>query len=450
MTNIELQEEFSRLYAENADKISEGTSGLLNQYRDRALVDFKKLGIPTKKTEDYRYTDLMSYLKGDYTYELAPSRYSVDLEDLFRCDIPELNTHIILVLNGFYYEKNQPANLPEGMIISSLAKASIDHPEIVNKHYSQYADTSLDSLAALNTLFAQDGIFIYVPGNTVLEKPIQIINIGFSLHNLRITRRNLIVADQGAQASILVCDHTLCRRSFITNSLTEIYTGENARVDYVRMQNENSKSSQITNTFIHQEANSTFSSNTISLHGGLIRNNVFAKLNGEGATNNTHGIFFGADNQHVGSFTNIHHAKPHCLSDQLFKGVLDDNSTGAFNGKIMVDKYAVKTLAYQRNNNMLLSKSAKMNTKPQLEIYNDDVKCSHGATTGQLDTDAIFYLRSRGIAYEEARHLLMYAFANEVISKISLEPLRERMNDMVEKRLRGELSQCENCTIRHN
>jgi Fe-S cluster assembly protein SufD len=216
------------------------------------------------------------------------------------------------------------------------------------------------------------------------------------------------------------------------------------------MQNENSSSSQISNTFIHQEANSAFSSNTLSLHGGLIRNNLFAKLNGEGATNNTYGIFFGDDNQHVGTFTNIHHAKPHCLSDQLFKGILDENSTGAFNGKILVDKYAVKTLAYQRNNNILLSKTAKMNTKPQLEIYNDDVKCSHGATTGQLDTDALFYLRSRGIEYEEARHLLMYAFANEVISKISLEPLQERMNNMVEKRLRGELSHCENCTVHQN
>jgi Fe-S cluster assembly protein SufD len=447
MTNIELQEEFTKLYTTNADKISKGTGGLLNQYRERAFDDFKKLGIPTKKNEDYRYTDLMSYLKGDYSYELAPAKYSVELEDLFRCDIPELNTHIVLVLNGFYYQKNQPAKLPEGVIISSLAQASLEYPEIVNKHYSQYADTSLDSLAALNTLFAQDGIFIYIPKNTVLDKPVQIINVGFSLQNLRITRRNLFVAEEGAQASVLVCDHTLCPRSFITNSLTEIYIGDNATLDYVKMQNENGNSSQISNTFIHQEANSTFASNTISLHGGLIRNNIFAKLNGEGATNNTYGIFFGDDNQHVGSFTNIHHAKPHCLSDQLFKGILDDNATGAFNGKILVDKYAVKTLAYQRNNNILLSKSAKMNSKPQLEIYNDDVKCSHGATTGQLDTDALFYLRSRGIAYEEARHLLMYAFADEVISKISLEPLRERMNDMVEKRLRGELSRCENCTI---
>lgn len=450
MTSLELQKELTEIYAENSKKIIESSSEHINQHREQALNDFQRLGIPNKKTEDYRYTDLMSYLKGEYSYEIAPAQFSVDLEDLFRCDIPELDTHIVLVLNGFYYEKNKPEGLPEGVIISSLAEASLKYPELVNKHYGEYADTSLDSLAALNTLFAQDGIFIYIPKNVVLDKPIQIINVGFSLQNLRITRRNLIVAEEGSESSILICDHTLCQRSFITNSLTEVYVAENADLDILRMQNENNKSSQIANSFVHQEANSTFTSNTLSFHGGLIRNNTFATINGENASNNTYGLFFGESNQHVGNFTFIHHAKPHCQSDQLFKGILDDNATGAFNGKILVDKYAVKTLAFQRNNNILLSKNARMNTKPQLEIYNDDVKCSHGATIGQLDTEAMFYLRSRGIAQKEANHLLMYAFADEVISKIKLEPLRERMNEMVEKRLRGELARCENCTVHHS
>jgi Fe-S cluster assembly protein SufD len=450
MTSLELQKELTNIYTENAKKISETSSERINHYRSRAFEDFQRMGIPTKKNEEYRYTDLMSYLKGDYSFEIAPAKFSVDLEELFRCDIPELDTHIILVLNGFYYEKNNPGSLPQGVIISSLAEASLKYPELVNTHYAQYADTSLDSLAALNTLFAQDGIFVYVPKGVVIDKPLQIINVGFSLQNLRITRRNLIVAEEGSQSSILICDHTLCRRSFITNSLTEVYSGENSVLEIVRMQNENSNSSQISNTFVYQEANSSFTSNTLSLHGGLIRNNLFAKLNGEHARNNSYGMFFSDDEQHVGNFTFIHHAKPHCTSDQLFKGILDGNSTGAFNGKILVDKYAIKTQAFQRNNNILLSKAARMNTKPQLEIYNDDVKCSHGATIGQLDTDGMFYLRSRGIPKKEANHLLMYAFADDVISKISLTPLRERMNEMVEKRLRGELSLCENCNVYHN
>ena len=447
MTTLELQEELSQLYTSNANRIAEGTGQHINEIRPKAFEDFKRLGIPSKKNENYRYTDLMNYLQGDYSYEIAPAKFSVKLEDLFHCDVPELNTHIILVLNGFYYNYTEIEPLPEGVIISSFAEASLKYPELVNKHYAQYADTSLDSLAALNTLFAQDGIFIYIPKNALIKKPIQIINIGFSLKNLRVTRRNLIVAEEGSQSSILVCDHTLCRQSFITNSLTEIYLGNNAKLEYLRMQNENGNSSQISNTFVHQEADSTFTSNTISLHGGLIRNNLFARLNGEGATNNTYGIFFCDDKQHVATFTYVHHAKPNCQSDQLVKGILDGEATGAFNGKILVDKYATKTLAYQRNNNILLSKTARMNTKPQLEIYNDDVKCSHGATVGQINAEGLFYLRSRGIGYKEARHLMMYAFANEVMNKITLEPLKERMNEMVDKRLRGELSKCENCNI---
>jgi Fe-S cluster assembly protein SufD len=447
MTTIELQDELTKFYTSNADKINKATSPLINSFRSKAFDDFKRLGIPTRKNEYYRYTDLMNYLAGDYTYEMAPARFAVKLEDLFKCDIPELDTYIVLVLNGFYYEQNRHPDIPKGVIIGSLAEASIKYPEIVNEHYGKYANTSLDSLAALNTLFAQDGIFVYVPKDVVIDKPIQIINIGYSSNNLRITRRNLIVTEKGSSASVLFCDHTLCKQSFITNSLTEIFTGENSRLDLIKTQNENGNSSQISNTFVHQEANSTFTSNSITLHGGLIRNNIFAKLDGEGAQNNSYGIFFCDDQQHVANFTHIHHAKPHCTSNQLFKGILDGSATGAFNGKILVDEYAVKTQAYQRNNNILLSKLARINIKPQLEIYNDDVKCSHGATVGQLDTEAMFYLRSRGIGYKEALHLLMYAFANEVIGKISLDPLRERMIELVDRRLKGELSRCENCNI---
>lgn len=447
MTTIELQEELTSLYSTHAKDINKDSSELINSFRSKALEDFKRLGIPTKKNEYYKYTDLMNYLAGDYSYEIAPANFTVKLEELFKCDIPSLDTHIVLVLNGFYYDQQTFTDLPQGVIISSLAEASIKYPEIVNKHYGQYADTSLDSLAALNTLFAQDGIFIYVPDNCVIEKPIQIINIGYSFKNLRITRRNLFVAGKGSSVTVLVCDHTLCKQSFITNSLTEIFAGENAKFDYIKTQNENGSSSQIANTFIYQKENSCVTSNCITLHGGLIRNNNFVKMDGEGAQNNSYGLFFGDDQQHIASFTYVHHAKPHCTSDQLFKGILDGNSTGAFNGKILVDKYAVKTLAYQKNNNILLSRTARMNTKPQLEIYNDDVKCSHGATVGQLDTNALFYLRSRGIGYKEAMHLLMYAFANDVIGKINLDPLKERMIDLVDRRLRGELSRCENCNI---
>ncbi len=452
MTKLEtLQQELIELFSENEDIIQARDTAMMSKNRKLAYEDFTRIGIPTKKNEAYRYTNLEKYLTdAEYEYELAPMNFEVNLNDIFHCDIPELATQIALVLNGFYYKHNRPIELPEGVILCGLAEAAKKYPEIVQKYYGKFADSSVDSMVALNSMFAQDGIFLYVPKNVVIDTPIQIINVGYSFKNLRINRRNLIIVEDNAQANLLFCDHSLCAKSFITNSLTEIYAGENANVEFARLQNENSKSSQISNTFIYQKGHSTLTNNTMSLHGGLIRNNVYVKLDGEHAHNNTYGLFLADGEQHMSTYTNIHHAKPHCTSDQLVKGVLDDNATGAFNGMIYVDKGAIKTEAFQRNNNILLSNTAKMNTKPQLEIYNDDVKCSHGATIGELDTDALFYIRSRGIGYDEALHLLMYAFANEVIGKIKLEALRERIIDMVDKRLRGELGACENCNIVHH
>ena len=449
MTKLEsLQNELIELYENNTDVLSDRDSDLVKEQRFSAFESFKKLGIPTKKNEAYKYTNLEQYLTGsEYDYELAPLEFEANLDDIFHCDIPELATQIALVLNGFYYKHNRPIELPEGVILCGLAEATQKYPELVQKHFGKYANTDTNSLAALGGMFAQDGIFLYVPKNVIIETPIQIINVGYSFKNLRINRRNLIIAEDNSQASVLFCDHTLCAKSFITNSITEIYTGSNAQVEFSRMQNENSNSSQISNTFIYQKENSNFTGNTLSLHGGLIRNNIFAKLDGEGAVNNCYGLFLADGDQHMSTYTNVHHAKPHCYSDQLVKGILDDKATGAFNGKIYVDNGAIKTEAFQRNNNILLAPTAKMNTKPQLVIYNDDVKCSHGATVGQLDENALFYIRSRGIGYNEAQHLLMYAFANEVIGKIKLEALRERIIDMVDRRLKGELAACENCNL---
>jgi Fe-S cluster assembly protein SufD len=451
MTKLEtIQQELTELYTNNTEVLTAQDVPFVTEHRDIAFKNFQRLGIPTRKNEVYKYTNLEEYLNSsEYEYELAPLNYEVNLDDIFKCEIPELATQIALVLNGFYYKHNRPLTLPKGVILCGLAEATRKYPELVQKHYGEYAQTSTDSLSALNGMFAQDGIFLYIPKNVIIETPIQVINVGYSFKNLRINRRNLIIAEEGSQASVLFCDDTICSKSFITNSLTEIFIGKNVNFDFNRLQNENSNSSQISNTFINQEANSNFTTNTQSLHGGLIRNNIHVKLNGEGATNNTYGLFLSDGKQHMSTYTYMHHAKPHCHSNQLIKGVLNDNSTGSFNGKIYVDKGAIKTEAYQKNNNILLKGTAKMNTKPQLEIYNDDVKCSHGATVGQLDTNALFYIRSRGIGFEEAQHLLMYAFANEVISKIKLEALRERIIDMVDKRLRGDLVSCENCKIAH-
>ena len=445
----DIKKELIELYKYNSGQINSNVGLQVNSFREKALSDFNIAAIPDRKNEAYRYTNIEPFFKGDYVSEFSHETFfKINLKEIFRCDVPELDTYVVLLLNGFYYQGNGLQILPENITVCSFAEASIRYPEIFEKYYAHNASTSVDGLVALNTLFAQDGIFVYIPKNTVLEKPLQIINICYSFKNLRIFRRNLIVAEENTKASIIVCDHTLCNRSYLTNSLTEIYANDNSFIDYSKIQNENSLSTQISNTFVNQQRGSNLTTNTITLHGGLIRNNIFVNLNGEGSENNTYGLFLCDQQQHVANYTHIRHEKPYCRSNQLFKGILDDKATGAFNGKIYVRDDAQKTEAYQRNNNILLSTSARMNTKPHLEIYADDVKCSHGATVGQLDNEALFYIRSRGISEKEAKFLLMYAFANEIISKINVEYLKERIINLVDKRLRGELSRCNDCNIR--
>lgn len=435
-------------YEENSRVIAKGVNNSINTARIEALKNFKHLGIPNRKNESYKYTHVEPYFDNHFEPVFETDDLMIDLEEIFKCDIPELDTITLLTLNGFYYKNNSISGLPENVIVSSLFEGSLKNASLFQTHYAHYADTSKDGLVAMNTLFAQDGLFLYIPDNVIIEKPIQIINIANSFKPLRINQRNLIVVGKNAQVKIVVCDHTLCNRGFLTNSVTEIAVAENAQVEYYKVQNENIQSRQISNTYINQKANSNFVSNTLTLHGGLIRNNIYIQLDEPGAEANALGFFFADQEQHVANYVDVMHKEPHCLSNQLYKGILNDIATGAFNGKIYVNKDAQKTLAYQKNNNLLLSDTAKMYSKPQLEIYADDVTCSHGATVGQLDEEAMFYLRSRGIPLHEAKHLLMYAFAHDIISKINVEPLKNRIIDLTEKRLRGELSRCSYCQVR--
>lgn len=447
VTKGNLTGELLTLYRQN-NTILETTSGkLLNQHRERAFQDFDRLGIPSLKNENYKYTPIEKFFEGNFDVDLQANPFRIDVNSIFQCDVPNLDTHVVLVLNGFYYSNDNLDSLPEGIIICGLNEASVKYPALFEKHYSKYADTSVDGLVALNTLFAHDGVFIFIPDNIKLDKPLQIINLGYSDKNLRITRRNLIITGNNAKAAIVVCDHTLSDHSFLTNSLTEIYVGRDTTFNYDWLQNENEKSTHINNLFIHQEEQSHFTTSIVSLHGGFIRNNFYAVLAGQHADTNLNGLFLCDDKQHVANFVLVDHASPNCTSNQLFKGILDDEATGSFTGKILVRKDAQKIQAYQKNNNILLSATARMNTKPHLEIYADDVKCSHGATVGQLDNDALFYLRSRGIGAAEARHLLMYAFAYEIVSRISVPILKDRIIDLVDKRLRGELSRCNDCIV---
>ncbi|MDM8003876.1 MAG: Fe-S cluster assembly protein SufD, partial [Bacteroidota bacterium] len=399
----------------------------------------------------YKYTNLEKAFSYKYEKYFSPKPDDFREAERFHCEVEDLDVWNMVLLNGFFPRGDEGlAMLPGGIWVGSMRAAAKQFPSLVEKHYNKYAQNEKDGLVPLNTALATDGLFLYAPKNTVYTKPIQIVNLLQSAQDIFTQDRNLIVVEDGAQMSLLVCDHAISPQHYLTNTVTEVYVGRNARFEIIRVQNQHNDSGKITHTFIHQERDSFASSNNVTLHGGLVRNATWHKLNGENAETHSYGLFLADKHQHIANFVKVDHVAPNCNSTQLFKGVLDDNATGAFNGRIMVHKDAQKTNAYQSNNNIILSDSARMDTKPQLEIYADDVKCSHGATVGQLDENALFYLRSRGIDAREAKLMLMFGFAHDVIKNIPIEALRDRIDNLVLQRLRGELSRCASCAIQCN
>jgi len=442
-------EKYIELFQQNREEISNGEPEFVKELREKAIKSFKESGFPLRRQEGYRYTHLEPVFDGELSFEFKARNIEFDNKELFRCDVPMLDSHVLTVLNGFYnLADSRPLyELENGIIYGSLKEASLRYPELVASYLGKNASMKNESFVSLNTAFSQDGVFLYVPDGKTLKKPIQIIHLLLSDKNQMVHHRNLFVVGKNASAQVIICDHTLAPHMFLTNSVTEAYAGENGHLDILRLQNEHNNSCQVTNTWITQERSSRCEHSTVTLHGGLVRNNLHVKMIGDGAESSALGLYLTDKLQHVDNFTVIEHASPNCISKQHYKGVLDDTSTAAFNGKIHVLPDAQKTEAFQTNNNILLSDTARMHTKPQLEIYADDVKCSHGATVGQLDEDALFYLQSRGIPLDDSRLLLMDAYADDVISHIKQTVLQIRIRDLVSKRLRGELSRCNNCAM---
>lgn len=438
---------YADLFLQHKDIFLENVPGFVRNLREQSADKLNQSGFPAKKNELYKYTFLEPYFNNGYKKHIVPKAIAFNINDMFHCDVPALDTHLAIVLNGFYYDTQKPlVTLPGGIILGSLAEAIRQYPALVEAHLSKYITTD-DSYVTLNSAMARDGVFLYVPKGKVLDKPVQIINILLADEELMVQHRNLFILEPGSSAKVVICDHTLNSNKYLTNSVTECFAGKDSHFECFRTQNEHNESANVAHVFIHQEEASNALFNNISLHGGLIRNNLYVTLAGERCDNSSMGLLLTDGKQHVDNFTFIDHAMPNCTSNQLYKGILDDQSTGSFTGKIMVRRDAQKTMAYQRNSNLLMTNEARANGKPQLEIYADDVKCSHGATVGQIDENALFYLRSRGIGEREARLLLMYAFAFEVIKKIQVDPLQIRIGELVDKRLRGELSRCNNCAM---
>lgn len=440
----DLSLKYTAHYNDVKEELFNDSPDVLNAPRKKALQDFVAKGIPTRKNENYKYSNLQPQFEPDYKFIHKKEKVSADLKNAFRCDVPQLDTHLELVFNGWYDGPDKKQELPEGVIFSSLAKVAKENPQLLEK-YGTIAKTDEDPMVALNTAFATDGYLLYVPKNTNVEIPIQVINFLKSDKDAYVTQRNFILIEEGASAKVISCEHTLNLNSYLNNTATEIFVGQNAQFEYYTLQNQHNKTTSINSIYIQQERDSKATTMTSSLHGGFIRNNLKFVLNGENAEANLYGMSFIDRKQHVDNFTQVIHSSPNCLSNQLYKNVLDDESTGAFSGRIHVVRDAQKTNAFQRNNNLLLTDKATMQTKPQLIIDADDVKCSHGATVGQIDEDALFYLRTRGIGEDKARLMMMNAFAHEVIQKIKVEPLRDRIDELVDKRLRGEVARCHEC-----
>lgn len=442
------EQQYIDLYRECREQICAHSADVLNAVRDEAFNSFERLGFPSRKVERYKYTTIDKLFESNYGLNINRLEVAVDPYKAFRCDVPNLSTSLYFIVNDQFRQSLQPKeNLPEGIEVASLAEYAKAHPEFVAQHYARLAKSDEDAVTALNTMLAQDGLLVHVKRNVVVDKTVQVINILRSDVAMMVNRRVLIVMEEGTNAKFLFCDHAADDQQFLTTQVIEAYVGANASLDLYCMEETHYKNTRISNVYVEQERDSRFNHNVITLHNGVTRNRLDVQLKGEGAECWCNGCVIADKTQHVDNNTLIDHQVPHCTSHELYKYVLNDKATGAFAGRVLVRHGAQHTVSEEVNQNLCATKTARMYTQPMLEIYADDVKCSHGSTVGQLNDAALFYMRQRGISEKEAKLLLEFAFINEVIDKIQLEPLRDRLHYLVEKRFRGELSKCEGCKL---
>lgn len=382
----------------------------------------------------------------DYGINVRRIKFSGDPFSLFRCDIPGLATSNYLVLNDSFYSQVENPNLPEGVIICSLSKALKEHADLIKPYLLKNNISTADM--AFNAALAQDGMFIYIPDGVQLEKPIQLVNLMYGKVDMMAISQNLAIIGENAKAQVLVCDHAYGEEvCYLSNRFTQVFVGKNSIYEHYKLESSSSKTTNISTLQIFQEEGSQVLSNLITLANGKTHNRVEVNLNGKGAYLSLNGLGLGQDSERIENHTFINHNVAGATSNELFKYILNDNSVGDFYGLIKVLKDAQQTQAYQTNRNLCLSKEARMHTRPQLEIYADDVKCNHGATVGQLDENALFYMRARGIDPAEAKMLLMFAFVHDVLDNVRIEPLKDRLQLLIERRLRGENSHCSGCKI---
>ncbi|MCR5679660.1 MAG: Fe-S cluster assembly protein SufD [Prevotella sp.] len=450
------EQQYIELYNQCRELIARHSCDAMNAVRDEAYRRFAASGFPSQKVERYKYTDMARLFEPDYGVNLKRLNIPVDPYKAFNCDVPNLSTCLYFMVNDTFYGRGEtetksatPAQprLPQGVVIGSMK----EHSDIIARYYNQLAGKDEAAVSDLNTMLAQDGLLVYVPKNTVVERAVQVINIlkAPNPSPLMVNRRVLVVMEENSEVKLLFCDHAADDCHFLTTQVIEAFVGERARLDLYCLEETHNKNVRVSNVYIDQQRDSRVRHNVLTLHNGTTRNKLDLTLSGEGAECECYGCAIADKHQHVDNNTLITHHAPHCTSQELYKYVLDEQATGAFAGRVLVEHGAQKTTSQMTNQNICTTPEARMYTQPMLEIYADDVKCAHGSTVGQLNDTAMFYMRQRGISEREARTLLLQAFINEVVGHIELEPLRDRLHYLIEKRFRGEFNKCKGCKLCH-
>ena len=407
----------------------------LHDIRTAAIKNFENKGFPTKKEEAWKYTSLNAILKNDFSV-FPNTENTIEYRDVKKYFLHEIDSYKVVFVDGVF-SSNLSSTTHDGIDVCLMSSA-LNKPKykmVIDTYFNQIASKD-ESLTSLNTAFANEGAYINIPKSKVADKPIEIMYFSTGSEKaLLVQPRNLVIVGENSHVQIIERHQCLNDNAVLTNSVTEIFAAKRAIVDYYKIQNDAAEANLIDNTYVSQKQESHVSVQTFSFGGNLTRNNLNFSHFGERLTSTLNGITIIGEKQHVDNYTLVHHAAPNCESFQDYKGIFSDRATGVFNGKVYVEKEAQKTNAFQKSNNILLSDKATINAKPQLEIFADDVKCSHGCTVGQLDETALFYMQQRGIPKKEAKALLMYAFSNAVIENIKIPELKKRITVIIADKL---------------
>ncbi len=419
-------------YPDFRGKLNGQTDSFYTELRNNAITKFGELDFPTTKNEHWKYTNVSPLLKNNFVPASNLPAVAVNKETVESKLFTGFECHLMVFVNGVFNEEfSNIKELTNGVTVDSFNNVLKNRPELIQEHVKS-SDEFVTAFDALNTAYASDGIVVIVPDGKVVDTPVQAVFINGDKDNAVLSSpKNLIVVGKNAQATVITSYSGTSENSYFSNINTEVHLDENGIFDLYKIQNESNTAYHIEHLEAYQEKQSVFSHHNFSFGGGLVRNDINAAMNDEFIETNYFGLYLGNEKQHIDNHTFMDHAKPNCESNELYKGILDDNSRGVFNGRILVRKDAQKTNAYQSNKAVLLTKTAKIDTKPELEIYADDVKCSHGATVGRLDDTAYFYIRSRGVPADLAKSMLIRAFADDVVEKVKIEPLRDQVNHLI-------------------